>query len=183
MMTTAGSVALATFLLSATPDPIEKAGALHFLGAASLGACVRWTTAVAGSGPCGEVGAALDWRFASTWLLNAELGVGFMNSTSVIDGEIIRTSGRAAYLGARVMIGHDFYPTFFLRLGAQTRWTFAVNTAGVQAVGDIGTRIGRHVEFGVRPYVGVDGVGSNATPRFTTALAMGAALLVRVTFL
>jgi opacity protein-like surface antigen len=158
---------------------------------ATIASCTRSDADVGGAGFCPEFSLAgvdvpLGFRlFGLDWHFGAEVGLGFMSRSSSGDANfgVARSSG-GTYLVVRALLGFDVTRLFYVRVGAQARGTWSLETVnpGGQAVVDLGTRLGNHWEVGVRGILGEDGVVAtgNGETRHDTALAYGAGVAVRL---
>lgn len=134
---------------------------VHLVLAATLGSCTRTDVEVAASGFCPEFSVAgLDAPIGRRWHLGAELGLGWMPTGSTGDSTfgIARNAG-GTYAVLRLLAGLDVTRLFFVRAGVQSRATWSLETVapGFQGVVDLGTRLGNHVELGLRALAGADG--------------------------
>lgn len=175
-------VAVAALLSASPPWPDGQVDHLHGFGLVDFGACVRWNTPVAGGGPCGEVAFALDLPVSWKWRLGLELGAGFLPTTTLVDPDVTRSSGGPAYGALRLLGQFDVSDDFFVRGGMQVRTTLFFHQAvgGAHGFIEVGTRGGSWFEFGLRTYLGLDGMWSTVRPKWQGALAMDAQFVIRV---
>jgi hypothetical protein len=190
----AGSGAASTSDAASSP---QYPRGLHWLVSLTPGSCVRLDPNVGSAGFCGEVLVGLDAVVPRSRVhLDAEVGAGIMPSASqgYADLGVAQSSG-GGYGVVRAMVGYDFAPLLVARLGAQVRTTYSLHwlAPGIQAVADLGTRVGYtparcHVEVGVRTFLGADGIAFDGTSgpdtghAWSLTFAYGATLLLRYVF-
>ena len=166
--------------------PAAQPGAHVALGL-SVGSCTRDDDNVGAAGFCGEVSGGVDLVVALDWHLDFEGGLGIMPKTTAgfSDFGLSQASG-GCYGAIRAMVGHDWAPLFFSRLGGQLRITYSNDwlAPGPQLLVDLGTRLPWGIELGLRGDAGSDGVVSNEGGRHkaTLTLAYGTQLLARYVF-
>ena len=131
------------------------------VGLSFPGSCIRNDPNVGKSSICEEAFGGVDIIFPRHVHLDAELGVGYSGIGSAGDPNLgIAYGSGGTYAVVRAMLGADLSPVFFWRAGAQARFMYSLHWVdpGMQAVGDLGTRVYEHFEVGMRGFAGFDGV-------------------------
>jgi hypothetical protein len=132
------------------------------IGGAPVGTCARIDSNVGLSSFCTEGFIGLALTPISRFHIDFEAGGGWLGASLSGDPSFgVAYSSGGPYVVVRAMAGSDLTPLFFWRAGVQTR-LFMIDAveranAGVQLVGDLGTRVWRF-EIGTRGVLGFDGV-------------------------
>ena len=141
---------------------------VHLVLAATLGSCTRTEVEVAASGFCPEFSVAgVDVPAGRRWHVDAEVGLGWVPKGSTGDSNfgIARQSG-GTYVVVRPMVGLDITRLFYVRAGVQVRGTWSLERVapGFHGMLNLGTRLGSHVELGLRVLAGADGGITRGAP-------------------
>jgi len=148
------------------------------IGGAPVGTCARIDSNVGLSSFCTEGFIGLALTPSSRFHIDLEAGGGWLGASLSGDPSFgVAYASGGPYVVVRAMAGTDLTPLFFWRAGVQTR-LFMIDAveranAGVQLVGDLGTRVWRF-EIGTRGVLGFDGVnegGINDTSGHSWAAA------------
>ncbi|MGH7440100.1 MAG: hypothetical protein ACRENE_30790 [Polyangiaceae bacterium] len=170
-------------------------GGAHSSVGGSIGNCLRLDPQVPANGACGDVSIgfaeltrllALDALPGSGLRVGLEGGLGGEPANTWGFGDLGPTEKSGGpFLLARMTVGYDWTPLFFMQLGGQASYGWESGSADVAGLAELGTRVFRsNIEVGARELVGVDWIaqgGFMLAASETTALAYGTTAFARVT--